>query len=114
MSHHHFRKYPNIIKDLQINRANQVRVCDIIYIGKRYKPFYLSLITDAYSKKIAGYKVSNTMCTTHEVKALKMAQKQRNTTKSMIHHSDRGEQYCSDEYQYYLGNYKINCSMTEN
>ena len=114
MSHHRFRKYPNIIKDLNIHRPNQVWVSDITYIGKREKPCYLSLITDAYSKKIVGYEVSNTMCTTHVVKALKMAHKQRKTKEMLIHHSDRGVQYCSDEYQYYLSKYKINCSMTEN
>lgn len=48
------------------------------------------------------------------VKALKMAQKQRNTNEALIHHSDRGVQYCSDEYQEYLKKYKITCSMTEN
>jgi putative transposase len=114
MSHHRFRKYPNIIKDIQINRANQVWVSDITYIGKREKPCYLSLVTDAYSKKIVGYEVSNTKCTTHVVKALKMAQKQRPIKENLIHHSDRGVQYCSDEYQYYLGKYKMKCSMTEN
>lgn len=113
MSHHRFRKYPNIIKEMNIYRPNQVWVSDITYIGKREKTCYLSLITDAYSKKIVGYEVSNTMCTTHVVKALRMAQKQRKTTESLIHHSDRGVQYCSDEYQYYLSKYKINCSMTE-
>lgn len=114
MSHHRFRKYPNIIKELNIVRSNQVWVSDITYIGKREKPCYLSLITDAYSKKIVGYEVSNTMCTSHVVKALIMAQKQRKTLEELVHHSDRGVQYCSDEYQYYLSKYKINCSMTEN
>jgi len=114
MSHHRFRKHPNIIKGLNIHRPNQVWVSDITYIGKREKPCYLSLITDAYSKKIVGYEVSNTMCTTHVAKALNMAQKQRKTKENLIHHSDRGVQYCSDEYQYYLSKYKIKCSMTEN
>ena len=114
MSHHRFRKHPNMIKGLNIHRSNQVWVSDITYIGKREKPCYLSLITDAYSKKIVGYEVSSTMCTNHVVKALKMAQNQRKTIENLIHHSDRGVQYCSDEYQYYLNKYKINCSMTEN
>lgn len=114
MSYHRFRKYPNRIKQLDINRPNQVWVSDITYIGKREKPCYLSLITDAYSKKIVGFQLSNTMCTNHMVKALKMAQKQRNTKETLIHHSDRGVQYCSDEYQDYLRKYKITCSMTEN
>lgn len=112
-SHHRFRKHPNRIKDIHINRPNQVWVSDITYIGKREKPCYLSLVTDAYSKKIVGYEVSNTMCTEITVKALKMAQKQRKSTESLIHHSDRGLQYCSDEFQYYLSKFKIDCSMTQ-
>ena len=77
MSFHRFRKHPNIIKNLKINRPNQVWVSDITYIGKREKPCYLSLITDVYSKKIVGFEVSDTMCTNQVVKALFMAQKQR-------------------------------------
>ena len=77
MSFHRFRKHLNIIKNLKINRPNQVWVSDITYIGKREKPCYLSLITDVYSKKIVGFEVSDTMCTNQVVKALFMAQKQR-------------------------------------
>ena len=54
------------------------------------------------------------MCTSHMVKALKLAQRQRNIKEALIHHSDRGVQYCSDEYQEYLKKYKITSSMTEN
>ena len=71
MSYHRFRKYPNIIKELAINRPNQVWVSDITYIGKREKPCYLSLITDAYSNKIVGFEVSNTMCTSRVVSIMK-------------------------------------------
>jgi transposase InsO family protein len=114
MSHHRFRKYPNIIKEVAVCRPNQVWVSDITYIGKRESPCYLSLVTDAYSKKIVGFEVSQTMCTPHVVKALKMAQKQRKTNEPLIHHSDRGVQYCAEEYQYYLSKYQLSCSMTEN
>lgn len=114
MSHHRFRKYPNIIKEVTVCRPNQVWVSDITYIGKRESPCYLSLVTDAYSKKIVGFEVSQTMCTPHVVKALKMAQKQRKTNEPLIHHSDRGVQYCAEEYQYYLSKYQLSCSMTEN
>lgn len=114
MSHHRFRKYPNKIKTKSITRSNQVWVSDITYIGRRDKPCYLSLITDAYSKKIVGYEVSSTMCTKYVIKALKMAQKQRKTKEDLIHHSDRGLQYCSEQYQYYLNKFNIECSMTEN
>ena len=80
-SHHRFRKHPNIIKEIEINRPNQVWVSDITYIGKREKPCYLSLITDAYSKKIVRFEVSNTMCSSNIIQALHKAQKQRKTKK---------------------------------
>ena len=57
--------------------------------------------------------ISDTMCVNQVVKALFMAQKQRKTKQSLIHHSDRGVQYCADDYQYFLNKYKIQCSMTE-
>lgn len=114
MSYHRFKKHPNLVKDTSITRPNEVWVSDITYIGKREKPCYLSLITDAYSKKIVGYKVADTMCTINNVQALKMAQRQRKTTEPLIHHSDRGLQYCADDYQYYLNKYNIRCSMTQN
>jgi transposase InsO family protein len=82
-SHHRFRKHQNLILDLEINRPNQVWVSDITYIGKREKPCYLSIVTDAYSKKIMGYYVADNMNTESSVKALNMAIKQR---KSKKHH----------------------------
>ena len=66
-SHHRFRKHRNLILGLEINRPNQVWVSDITYIGKREKPCYLSLVTDAYSKKIMGYYVANSMNTESSV-----------------------------------------------
>jgi len=59
-SHHHFRKHQNRILDLEITRPEQVWVSDITYIGKRDNPCYLSLVTDAYSKKIVGHYVATT------------------------------------------------------
>lgn len=114
-SHHRFRKHPNLIKELDITKPEQVWVSDITYIGKRDKPCYLSLITDAYSKKIMGYDVSDSLSTQGCINALKMAHKNRKfKTESLIHHSDRGIQYCSDEYQYLLKKYSLKCSMTQN
>lgn len=76
---------------------------------------YLALITDAYSKKIKGYNVSNSLETTGSLKAaLKMAIKNRNyPNQELIHHSDRGLQYCSNEYQKVIYKNNIRCSMTE-
>lgn len=114
-SHHRFRKHPNLIKEVAIKRPEQVWVSDITYIGKRDKPCYLSLITDAYSKKIVGYEVSDSLSTQGCIKALKMAHKNRMFKgEPLIHHSDRGIQYCSDQYQYLLQKCNIKCSMTQN
>ena len=114
-SHHRFRKHQNQILDLQIQRPEQVWVSDITYIGKRDKPCYLSLVTDAYSKKIMGFNVSDNLNTQSSLMALKNAVKQRrNKDLSLIHHSDRGLQYCSNEYQSTLIKSNIKCSMTQN
>jgi len=114
-SHHRFRKYKNQLLDLQINKPEQVWVSDITYIGKREKPCYLSLITDAYSKKIVGYNVSDNLNTESSLVALRLAIKQRkNKEMPLIHHSDRGLQYCSNEYQKILNKNEIQPSMTQN
>jgi putative transposase len=114
-SHHRFRKYKNQILDLQIDRPEQVWVSDITYIGKRNKPCYLSLITDAYSKKIVGYNVSDNLNTESSLAALKAAIKQRkNKQIPLIHHSDRGLQYCANDYQKTLKRNDIQPSMTQN
>jgi len=113
-SHHRFRKHKNLIEELEISRPEQVWVSDITYIGKRTNPMYLSLVTDAYSKKIMGYDVSNTLAVSGALSALKMADSRRSyPSKELIHHSDRGLQYCSNEYQHQLIKRNIICSMTE-
>lgn len=113
-SHHRFRKHKNLIKDLQIGRPEQVWVSDITYVGTRDNPMYLSLVTDAYSKQIMGYNVSNSLSTLGALTALKEAiQRRKHTKLKLIHHSDRGLQYCSNDYQELLGKNKIQCSMTE-
>jgi putative transposase len=114
-SHHRFRKHANKILDLEINRPEQVWVSDITYIGKRDKPCYLSIVTDAYSKKIMGHYVADNMNTESSLKALKIAIKKRiNKKDALIHHSDRGLQYCANEYQKSLIKNKIAASMTQN
>jgi putative transposase len=114
-SHHRFRKHQNLILDLEINRPEQVWVSDITYIGKREKPCYLSLVTDAYSKQIMGYYVADNLNTESSLMALKMAVKSReNKSLALIHHSDRGLQYCADDYQNTLNKSNIKCSMTNN
>lgn len=114
-SHHRFRKHKNLILDYQITRPNQVWVADITYIGNRKDPSYLSLITDAYSKKIVGHFVADNLNTESSLIALKRALKNHKVmVGSLIHHSDRGLQYCSNEYQKVLQKHQLKCSMTQN
>lgn len=113
-SHHRFRKHKNLIENLFIKEPEQVWVSDITYIGNRKNPMYLSLVTDAYSKKIMGYNVSDSLAATGAIAALEMSIKNRKyRNKSLIHHSDRGLQYCCNEYQNLLTRNNIKCSMTE-
>lgn len=113
-SFHRFKKHKNKIENLRIVRPEQVVVSDITYLGNRTKPMYLALVTDAYSKKILGYDVSDSLNTIGALNALKMAIKNRRyKTEELIHHSDRGIQYCSDLYQKMLKTNHIECSMTE-
>ena len=113
-SHHRFRKHKNIVSTLEINRPEQIWVSDITYVGTRSNPSYLALITDAYSKKIMGYNVSESLAVDGSLEALEMALNNSNKKgKSLIHHSDRGLQYCSNDYQALLGKHNIKASMTE-
>jgi putative transposase len=114
-SSHRFRKHQNLILSTVINRPEQVWVSDITYIGKREKPCYLSLVTDAYSKKIMGYYVADNLNTESSLIALQIAVKiRKDKGLSLIHHSDRGLQYCADDYQSALKKNGIKCSMTNN
>ena len=113
-SHHRFRKHKNLIESLEINRPEQVWVSDITYIGTRVNPMYLSLVTDAYSKRIMGFNVSKSLDASGAVSAMGRALKKRvYSKKRLIHHSDRGLQYCCDAYQELLSKHLIACSMTE-
>ncbi|MFC4665373.1 IS3 family transposase [Falsiporphyromonas endometrii] len=113
-SHHRFRKHKNLIENMVVSRPEEVWVSDITYIGNRNGHMYLSLITDAYSKKIMGYDLSDSLETQGPLKALKMANRNR-LYKDVppIHHSDRGIQYCSNAYQKLLKRYRITPGMTE-
>lgn len=112
-SYHRFHKHKNLIEGMSINRPEQVWVSDITYIGGRSRNCYLALVTDAYSKKIMGYDVSDSLATEGSLRALSMAVRQRRYKNKLIHHSDRGLQYCSNDYQKVLKKKKITPSMTE-
>jgi len=115
-SKHWMRKYPNLIKSVELIRPEQVWVADITYIDTAEDGnAYLHLITDAYSKQIMGYELCSNMEAASTLKALQMAIKSRKyKDEPLIHHSDRGLQYCSKLYTDYLKEHDINISMTEN
>lgn len=112
-SKHWLRKHPNLYEGLILKRPEQVFVSDITYVKSRERTHYLSLVTDAYSRKIMGYKLSDDMTAENVVKALQMAIKNRKTKNKLIHHSDRGLQYCSSVYQKELKKNDISPSMTD-
>jgi len=112
-SKHWLRKYPNLLKEYAPTKPEQVFVSDITYIKSRDKTHYLSLVTDAYSRKIVGYRLSDDMSAENVVKAVRMAIKSRITNHNLIHHSDRGLQYCSRVYQKELKENNIKPSMTD-
>jgi transposase InsO family protein len=112
-SYHRFYKYNNSIKNIEITRPNQVWASDITYI-RTVKGFcYLALITDMYSRKIVGYDISDSLELKGCVRALNKAIYQAKDIKGLIHHSDRGIQYCSNVYTQILKRKKIDISMTE-
>jgi transposase InsO family protein len=112
-SYHHFHKYNNLIKELRITKPNQVWVSDITYI-RTVKGFcYLALITDMYSRKIIGYDISDSLELSGCLRALKKALWHSRPAAKLIHHSDRGVQYCSHMYVNELKKRGIKISMTE-
>ena len=113
-SKHWMKKYPNLIKNLEITKPEQLWVSDITYIQTEQGHNYLSLITDAYSKKIMGYELLDNLSTEGPLKALESALKNRKYTHDLMHHSDRGLQYCSADYINKLKENNVKISMTEN
>jgi len=113
-SHHWMRKYPNLVRDMTLTRPEQLWVSDITYIPTADGHSYLHLVTDAYSKRIMGYELSSNMEAATTLKALKMAIGNRIYQEPLIHHSDRGLQYCSKVYVEELNRQNILISMTEN
>lgn len=112
-SRHWLRKYPNHLKGRNIKHVEEVVVSDITYLKTAEGTCYLSLVTDAYSRKILGYELSKEMKASDVVKALQMAVRNKQTRAKTIHHSDRGVQYCSEEYQRRLKRYGMTPSMTD-
>jgi putative transposase len=112
-SKHMFFKHSNLIKDLKVTGPEQVFVSDITYIRTKNGFLYLYLITDLYSKQIMGWALSDNLKTVNAIAALQMALKNRRyPDRKLIHHSDRGLQYCNPDYTKILESHKIAISMT--
>lgn len=114
-SSHWLRKYKNKIRNFTPKKPNHLYVCDITYWKIGIGHVYISLITDVFSHKIVGYNLAKTLDALESLKALQMALSNLETIPcDLIHHSDRGVQYCSGEYVKLLQDNKIEISMTEN
>lgn len=112
-SNHSFRTYGNLFKDWIPMSIGEAWVSDITYIRTKEGFIYLSLITDAFSRKVIGYDSGDSLEATGCIKSLKRALRQLSREKSPIHHSDRGSQYCCKEYINLLKRNRIRISMTE-
>jgi transposase InsO family protein len=116
-SHHRFYRHPNLLKvgphQVVPTGPEQVWVADITYLPTAQRFAYLSLVTDAYSRKIVGYHVHDSLQTEEVSGALKMALRTRRSRQPLIHHSDRGIQYCSAYYQQIHARHGLTCSMTD-
>lgn len=113
-SNHYFYTSPNLIKDLLIEHSEQAFACDITYIKLDGKYAYLALIIDLYSKKIMGYALDENMKVDLVKRALKMAmQNCIHKPTSIIHHSDRGKQYCCPDYTNYAESLGFVMSTTQ-
>jgi putative transposase len=117
-SRHHFDRHPNLLKagaehPIVPTGCEQLWVADITYLAARDKPVYLSLVTDAYSRKIVGWHVHSTLQAQEVSQAFRMALRQRKTRQRLVHHSDRGVQYCSGHYQELHRRHGVTCSMTD-
>jgi putative transposase len=112
-SGHRLRKYPDLLKGVTVNRPEQVWVSDITYINLSKGFAYLSLVTDVYSHKLVGFCLSDELTANGPLAALEMAVKGRTGNGSLLHHSDRGAQYCSSVYIQRLMANNISISMTQ-
>lgn len=113
-ANHPYRCYPNLIKGMELTKAGQLWVSDITYISLKEDFCYLSLVTDAYSRKIVGHCLYPTLKAQGPLQALHMALEQYSGPQRLIHHSDRGVQYCCSQYIAELTVREIIISMTEN
>lgn len=113
-SKHWMRRYPDLVKGLTLERPEQLWVADITYLSLKSGFVYLHLVTDAYSKQIMGHAVSDDLAAVSTIEVLRMALAKRKYNDGLVHHSDRGLQYCSSGYIDLLTKNDVAVSMTQN
>jgi len=111
-SRHTYSIYPNLTGDWKPDAINQLWVADITYIRLRESFLYLAVILDAYSRRVIGWALDDTLEAKLAIKALRRALADRPAPASLVHHSDRGVQYCSGEYVEILRSQGIRISMS--
>lgn len=111
-SKHSLPVYPNRIRDMEIERPNQVWAADITYVRLVRGFVYVAVLLDLYSRKTIGWALSNSLHAELAVSALKMALQTRRVQPGLIHHSDRGVQYACGSYVNILHNHGITISMS--
>jgi putative transposase len=104
--------FPDLAKDMVLERLNQLWVADLTYVGIPGGFVYLAAILDAWSRKVVGYAISRSMDARIAVAALKSAIRGRQPPKGCIHHSDRGSQYASEAYRALLAEHGLKGSMS--
>jgi transposase InsO family protein len=114
-SNHRFHKYSDLAKGLSVTSPNKLWVSDITYVSMKDNVCYLHLVTDAYSRKIIGWRLAPGLHSAYTVQALEMAiaGTGKDNLNGLVHHSDRGIQYCCDAYVKCLEDHHIAISMTQ-
>lgn len=111
-SQHGFTVYPNLAKEMVLTDINQLWVADITYIRLRSEFVFLAVILDAYSRRVIGWELSNSLAAELTLGALRMALKGRRFAPGLVHHSDRGVQYASGDYTQLLREHQLQISMS--
>jgi putative transposase len=111
-SNHGLPVYPNLARGMEVMAVNQLWVADITYIRLREEFVYLSVVLDAYSRRVIGWALGRTLDAALAVSALRMALQSRRPAPGLVHHSDRGIQYASHEYTQLLRDHEATISMS--
>ena len=111
-SRHSFEVYLNLAKRMELTAPNQPWVADLTYVRVQQEFVYLAVVLDAFSRRVVGWALNRSLRSTVAVDALQQAIDERNPLPGLVHHSDRGVQYASEDYINLLGKHGVTCSMS--